>query len=88
MRKSAIVAIILLATALASFYIGILAEARRADISSTYVSGNIPLTDPFFPQWSKVRGFNITLGGQTVVKPFKPTPSVHHLTVTSPSSGI
>jgi hypothetical protein len=81
LRKSAILAIVILAAALASFYVGILAEARQADISSTYVSGNIPLTDPFSPQWSKVAGFNITLGGQTVVKPFKPTPSVHHVTV-------
>jgi len=65
----------------ALFYVGFISEAQQADLSSTYLRTNIPLTDPLSPQWDKATAFNISLGGQTVVRPFKPTPSIPNMTV-------
>jgi len=82
LKKIAVVVVILVGIVVASlFYIGSGVEAQQADLSSTYLKENIPLTDPLSERWEKAAAFNIGFGGQTVVKPFKPTPSISSMTV-------
>ncbi len=85
--KKILIPLINTAVVLSAFYLCLTTEAQQADLASIYVVGSLPITNPNSHLWSKAVEYKVPMGGQTVIEPMKPEPSVPHINIRSLNNG-